>query len=37
MILFIGRMNAWFELISPNHMEPCFFKTKIKSSASCKE
>ena len=27
MILFIGRMNTWFELISPNHSEPCLLKS----------
>ncbi len=33
-ILFIGRMNVWFELISPNHLESSLFKTKVKTSAS---
>ena len=37
MILFIGRMNAWFELISPNHTESSLFKTKVKTTASGKE
>ena len=37
MILFIGRMNAWLELISPNHSEPSLFKTKVKTSATSKE
>ena len=37
MILFIGRMNAWFELISPNHSEASLFKTKVKTSATSKE
>gem|GEM_PF-5262883 len=37
MILFIDRMNTWFELISPNHSESSLFKTKVKTSATSKE